>query len=249
MHGDAVLHLALDIAAFLAGGLLYWRSANASTQPPARSDRWALLAGAALGAALGSRCLYVLQYWHALSAQPLGQWLGGKTLVGGLLGALCGVEAAKRTIRFPHSTGDGFVAPLLAAIAIGRVGCQLSGLGDLTYGNPTSLPWGWNYGDGIARHPTALYEIAGLGALALLVRAPLLARVRGDRFRAFLTGYLLLRLALDYLKPPFAAPAAGMLAPERWALWTPIQWACVLGIVYYARDLRRWLLPGVRAVG
>jgi prolipoprotein diacylglyceryltransferase len=244
-----MLHLALDSAAFLVGGLLYWRAGNAASQPPGRSDRWALLAGAAVGAALGSRILYMLQYWHALSAQPLAQWLGGKTLVGGLLGALCGVETVKRSIGYTLSTGDGFVLPVLVAIAIGRVGCQFSGLGDLTYGNPTSLPWGWNYGDGIARHPTAFYEMAGLAVLALLVRAPLLARVRGDRFRAFLAGYLALRLALDYLKPPFGLPAPGALAPERWGPWTPIQWACMLGIVYYARDLRRWLLPGVRARG
>jgi prolipoprotein diacylglyceryltransferase len=193
--------------------------------------------------------LYVLQYWGALSALPLTQWLGGKTLVGGLLGALCAVEAVKRAIGYALSTGDGFVTPLLAAIIIGRVGCQFSGLADLTYGNPTSLPWGWNYGDGIARHPTAFYEIAGLAALAVVVRAPLLLRVRGDRFRAFLAGYLALRLALDYLKPPYALPAAGALAPEHWGFWTPIQWACVLGIVYYSRDLRRWLLPGVHAGG
>ncbi len=160
-----IVHIALELLAFSLGGVLYWRSSNASTQPSDRWTRWGVLAGAALGAALGSRVLYVFQYWGALFHEPLGIWLGGKTIVGGLLGAVVGVETAKRALNWTASTGDGFVLPLVVAIVIGRIGCQLSGLSDLTYGNPTSLPWGWDYGDGMARHPTSLYEIAGVGAI------------------------------------------------------------------------------------
>jgi prolipoprotein diacylglyceryltransferase len=129
-----IVHIALETLAFALGGVLYWRSSNASTQPRDRWTRWGVLAGAALGAALGSRGLYVLQYWGALTHQPIAIWLGGKTIVGGLLGALVGVETAKRALNWTASTGDGFVLSLLAAIIIGRIGCQLSGLSDLTYG-------------------------------------------------------------------------------------------------------------------
>ena len=55
-------------------------------------DALGVLAGAGLGAALGSRGLYMLQYWGALTHEPLAIWLGGKTIVGGLLGAVVGVE-------------------------------------------------------------------------------------------------------------------------------------------------------------
>lgn len=48
-------------------------------------------------------------------------------------------ETLKRGLNWDQSTGDGFVLPLLVAIAIGRLGCQMSGLSDLTYGNVTSL--------------------------------------------------------------------------------------------------------------
>jgi phosphatidylglycerol:prolipoprotein diacylglycerol transferase len=239
-----LVHSALELGAFTAGGLLYWRTANAATQPPERWMRWGLLAGAALGAALGSRGLYMLQYWEALQAQPLDVWLGGKTIVGGLLGAIVGVELAKLAMKLRQSTGDGFVLPLLVAIVIGRVGCQLSGVADLTYGNVTTLPWGWNYGDGALRHPTALYEILGVGLVAWLVYRGDFTRCRGDRFRVFMVGYLCLRLGLDFLKPPFGATAAGTLTPDRWGPLSAIQWACLAGLAYYAHDVYRWAAQG-----
>jgi phosphatidylglycerol---prolipoprotein diacylglyceryl transferase len=240
-----IVHSALEIGAFTVGGLLYWRKANASTQPSEHWTRWGLLAGAALGAAVGSRALYMLQYWGALEGQPLAIWLGGKTIVGGLLGALFGVESAKRALGWRQSTGDGFVLPLLVAIVVGRIGCQLSGVADLTYGNVTTLPWGWNYGDGALRHPTALYEILGVGVLAWILYRGNFMRRRGDQFRAFMVGYFLLRFGLDFLKPPFGPAAAGTLSPERWGPLSAIQWACLAGLAYYAQDVYRWVAHGI----
>jgi phosphatidylglycerol---prolipoprotein diacylglyceryl transferase len=182
----------------------------------------------------------MLQYWSALGGQPLTAWLGGKTIVGGLLGAIFGVETAKRLLDWPASTGDGFVVPLAAALVIGRIGCQLSGVSDLTYGNVTELPWGWDYGDGLARHPTAIYEILGVGALTWWTMRARFSQ-SGDRFRAFVVGYLVLRFGLEYLKPPFGRSAAGVLTPERWGSLSAIQWACVAGLAYYAMDILRWL--------
>jgi phosphatidylglycerol:prolipoprotein diacylglycerol transferase len=236
------IHLFLEVAAFSIGGLLYWHRRNAAgRQLPDTASRLAVLAGAALGAALGSRLLYALQYLTALLQQPWQVWLGGKTLVGALLGGIFGVEAGKRAIGWRESTGDAFVVPLLVAIAIGRIGCQLSGLADQTYGNETSLPWSWNYGDGAGRHPAALYEIVLLGALAWAVHRPLFGAVSGDRFKAFITGYLLLRFLLEFLKPPFGPAAAGALDPDLWGPFSAIQWACLFGLAYYFRDCRRWL--------
>lgn len=239
-----IVHVALETLAYTLGGVLYWRSSNASTQPSDRWTRWGVLAGAVLGAALGSRGLYILQYWGALTHEPLAIWLGGKTIVGGLLGAVVGVETAKWALNWSASTGDGFVLPLLVAIVIGRMGCQLSGLSDLTYGNATTLPWGWEYGDGIARHPTALYEIAGVGAIASVLQGAHFLIRRGDRFRAFMVGYLVLRFGLEFLKPPFGPAAEGFLAPERWGALSAIQWACLAGLAYYGPDIHRWATQG-----
>ena len=56
------------------------------------------------------------------------------------------------------ATGDLLALPLVLGIAIGRIGCFLSGLEDQSYGVATALPWGVDFGDGVARHPTQLYE-------------------------------------------------------------------------------------------
>ena len=235
-----IVHVALETLAFALGGVLYWRSSNSATQPVDRWIRWGVLAGAALGAALGSRCLYLAQYWGALHGQPLSVWLGGKTIVGGLLGAVAGVEVSKRALGWKASTGDGFVLPLLVAIVVGRLGCQLSGVSDLTYGNATALPWAWNYGDGVMRHPTSLYEIAGVLMIAAVLPAAPFLTWPGDRFRALMVGYLALRFGLEFLKPPFGPAAQGVLAPERWGMLSAIQWACLAGLAYYGSDMHRW---------
>ena len=240
------VHGLLETLAYLIGGALYWRLRDRSSMPAESWRQLTIIAGALCGAAVGSRVLYMLDYLQDLRHQPLLSWLSGKTIVGALLGGLLGVEFAKKVVAWSRSTGDSFVWPLLIAIAIGRVGCQLSGTEDLTYGTPTSLPWAWNYGDGIGRHPTAAYEILGLGLLALICSAPRLRRVPGDRFRAFMLGYLSLRLALDFLKPPHGEAAVGVLTPTAYGPLSAIQWACLCGMLYYLPALRGWL---ARATG
>jgi prolipoprotein diacylglyceryltransferase len=57
---------------------------------------------------------------------------------------------------------DLLAVPLCAGIALGRVGCFLAGPADRTHASATALPWGVDHGDGIARHPVALYEAQAL---------------------------------------------------------------------------------------
>lgn len=234
-------HGVLEVAAFATGGFLYWRGSNTAAPGKDAISRLGIVAGAALGAAIGSRLLYVCQYWTALSEQPWQVWLGGKTIVGALLGGLLGVELAKLALGWRESTGNRFVIPLVVAMIVGRIGCQLSGVSDQTYGNATTLPWAWNYGDGVPRHPTALYEIAGLIMIAWLAYRPRFAHEPGDRFRLFMVSYLLLRLGLEFLKPPFGAAASGTLMADRWGALSAIQWACLGGLAYYLPASRRWL--------
>ena len=83
----------------------------------------------------------------------------GKSVVGALVGgAACRRvdQAAHR--RHASATGDVFAIPLVVGIAIGRIGCFLTGLDDNTHGLPTSLPWAVDFGDGVPRHPAQLYE-------------------------------------------------------------------------------------------
>jgi prolipoprotein diacylglyceryltransferase len=204
------------------------------------ADRWWVIAAAAMGALAGSKLLFWLEDPRATLGH-LGDpafLLGGKTIVGGLIGALFAVEAVKKYLGVSRRTGDLFALPLCVGIAIGRVGCFLTGTEDHTAGVATDLPWGMNFGDGVARHPTQLYEIAFallLGAsLAVLSRRP---RREGDLFRFFMVAYFTFRLCVDFLKPGVRV-FAGL---------SSIQWACVLMLLYYAPDVLRWLRGAQRA--
>jgi phosphatidylglycerol---prolipoprotein diacylglyceryl transferase len=154
---------------------------------------------------------------------------GGKTIVGALLGGWIAVELTKRLHGIHSRTGDLFAVPLCLGIAFGRIGCFLAGLADDTYGLPTSLPWGINFGDGIPRHPTQLYEILFLLGLAFILhRYNQRPHPEGSTFRLFLAAYLSWRLLIDFLKPQ----------PLIYGL-NLIQWACVAGLLTLLPDLMR----------
>jgi prolipoprotein diacylglyceryltransferase len=226
------LHWLFETLAYLVAFRVYLALRRREGDVVTNHTRWSVIAAAALGGAVGSKLLYLAEDPSATLThlRDLTYLLGGKSIVGGLLGGLIAVEATKIVIGVRQSTGDLFALPLAIGIAIGRIGCFLGGLSDRTYGLPTNLPWGWDFGDGIPRHPTQIYEIAFLVALAMLV-----ARGRvwpaGDRFKGFMVAYLSFRILVDAIKP--GVPIALGL--------TAIQWAAVAGLAYYGRDMVRWL--------
>jgi phosphatidylglycerol:prolipoprotein diacylglycerol transferase len=152
------------------------------------------------------------------------------------------VEIAKALTRQTRSTGDAMVLPLALGLCVGRVGCFWAGLHDDTYGLPTTLPWGVDLGDGVARHPSPLYEITFVAALVagLHTHRTRWAAVPGLRFKLFLASYLLWRLLGDGLKPVRVPYALGL---------SGIQWVCILALaVYGAVVVRAWRqLPLARA--
>jgi phosphatidylglycerol---prolipoprotein diacylglyceryl transferase len=236
-------HFLLEVIAYAVGARLYWRAAATQPLPPQRGDRLALLAGAICGALIGSKLLHVAEHFPALwHGNDMSLWIGGKSLLGGLLGGTLGVELVKHHLGWSRSTGDAWVPALAVGIIIGRIGCQLSGLWDLTYGTPTARPWGWDYGDGVARHPTAAYELASVALLWVAV-IHWLPPARGARFAAFMLGYCVIRLALEFVKPPFADEQIATLPVALYGGLTAIQWAAVMGGSYFAFSLSRRLAP------
>jgi hypothetical protein len=120
-------------------------------------------------ALLGSKLLSGLENPARSASAPLVAVLSSKTIVGGLIGGLIAVEIVKKIAGIRTPTGDLFAIPLCVGIAVGRIGCFLTGLDDGTFAVATTLPWGINFGDGIARHPTQLYEIVFLLVLAAVL--------------------------------------------------------------------------------
>lgn len=235
-----VPHLVLEVLAYGVGARVYWRGARAQPAPAAKIDRWLLLGCALFGAAVGSKGLHVLEHLPALlERNELALWLGGKSVLGGFLGGTLGVELGKKAIGWRSSTGDAWVPALALGLVLGRLGCQLSGTWDQTYGNVTSLPWAWDYGDGLGRHPVALYELLLVIALWAITRRWLASP--GATFAAFMGGYCALRFGLEFLKPPFGVAAPSTLEVARFAGLTAIQWAALPGGLGYLALWRRRL--------
>jgi phosphatidylglycerol---prolipoprotein diacylglyceryl transferase len=195
--------------------------------------RWWMIATAAMGAVVGSRLLY----WFEDPALTVAHWrdpaflMGGKTIVGALIGGLFAVEVVKRLMNIALRTGDLFAVPLCVGIAIGRIGCFLTGLEDHTSGIATSLPWGINFGDGITRHPTQLYEVIFALALGMFLwRKMQQPFVPGDLFKMFMVAYFSFRFICDFFKPEVRV----------FLSMSSIQWACAAMLVYYWSDWIRW---------
>jgi phosphatidylglycerol:prolipoprotein diacylglycerol transferase len=196
-----------------------------------------VLAAAALGSIVGSR----LMAWVADPAQfeglPWTQWLQAKTIVGGLIGGTLAVEWAKPRLGITGRTGDPMAVGLALALGIGRIGCFLTGISDHTYGNPSQLPWAMDLGDGILRHPTALYEsIFCLGLAWWLRRLEGRLPAQGDLFRTFMLAYFAWRFSVEFIKP----------GPQVLGL-NAYQWASLAVWLAYRRDawrLGRWALRG-----
>jgi prolipoprotein diacylglyceryltransferase len=219
-------HLAFELLAYLLAIAVYQSARARYGDHISTGHRWSLLAAASIGAVIGSRVLNWLEDPAATARRSTDvvALIGGQTAVGGLLGAWIAVEFQKRRLSITTPTGDLLAVPAAAGLAVGRIGCFLSGLGDGTYGTSTSLPWGIDLGDGIPRHPTALYESLFLVLLAVVLWRIQPALPRGGTFKAFVCSYLTFRLLVDALKPGVSL-GFGI---------TAIQWACIAGLSYYA---------------
>ena len=221
-----LIHAIFEALAYATGFWVYRRLRRHAGDPLGSSDRWAMIVAVVLGAVIGSKILHHLAHPDLLARhwrEPL-FLLGGKTIVGGLLGGLIAVEWTKKRKSIQRSTGDLYAIPLCVGIAIGRIGCFMAGVHDDTWGQPSDLAWAMDGGDGILRHPTPLYELVFLAILGWrLWRRSRWPHPEGDLFAAFMIAYLGFRFAIDFLKPREIIGGLGL-----------IQWACLGGLLHYA---------------
>jgi len=232
-HGQ-LIHFIFEAAAISIGFRWYLvqRTRDMNLHGKEQHRFW-LLVACLLGAAIGNKTLFWIEYPQLFTTAGHGVvlFLGGQSIVGGLLGGLIGVEIAKYLSSYRYSTGDYFVFPLLLGIFIGRIGCFLSGLSDGTFGTVTSMPWGIDFGDGVSRHPTQLYEMGFIVALALLLShyRKQLALQTGLLFKVMLSAYLAWRLLIDFLKPvPYVYPGGlsgiQLVALIALVIYLPLTW-------------------------
>ncbi|HVU56918.1 MAG TPA: prolipoprotein diacylglyceryl transferase family protein [Puia sp.] len=221
------VHTLVEPLAFFVGFRYFLYLRRRQGDPINSSNRTSILLAAIFGALFGSRLIGGLENPPDMlhSKNILLYFYENKTVLGGFLGALWAVELVKKFIGEKQASGDLFVYPILLALIIGRVGCFSMGVYEETYGTPTSLPWGMDLGDGLHRHPVALYEIVFLALLWVLLKKadPLLSKEQGARFKVFLIAYCLFRLLLDLIKPHYTFPFG----------LSTIQTTALAGLIYY----------------
>ncbi len=114
---------------------------------------YSLIAGIA-----GARLFYVVHYWDNFRSNLLSVfaiWHGGLELLGGVLLAIAVIIFYTRYHKLPvRQYMDVLAIGLMAALALGRIGCFLNGC---CFGMPTDLPWGVRFPYGSHSYISQIY--------------------------------------------------------------------------------------------
>ena len=174
-------------------------------------DHEDLLFWGAMGVVLGGRLGYVLFYKPAYYlSHPLEIffiWQGGMAFHGGLLGVIIAIVLFCRRRQLRFWPVIDFVAPLVPlGLAAGRLGNFINGE---LWGRASTVPWAMVFpqaGDGLARHPSQLYQFAGEGLLLFALlwwysSSPRPARAVSGMF---LLGYGIFRFLAEFARQPDA---------------------------------------------
>ncbi|RYY66525.1 MAG: diacylglyceryl transferase [Chitinophagaceae bacterium] len=228
------IHLVLEYAAFFGAFRYYLWLRRHSTDQISNSNRLSIILGAIVGALVGSRLIGFLENPNIIITwENISLLWNTKSIMGGLFGGLLGVEAAKKIINEKRSSGDLFTFPIITGIIIGRIGCFLSGIKEFTYGKETKFITGMDLGDGLYRHPVALYEIVFLLFLFVFLKkiAFYIKAHNGLLFQFFMIAYFGFRFFIEFLKPNIFY-IVGL---------SSIQWLCILCWVYYIPTFKKLL--------
>ena len=156
-----------------------------------------ILVAALIGGILGAKLPYVATnlaaYLHGV--RDLESLFAGRTILGGLLGGTLSVMLVKRRFGIQQRNGDYMVTGICVGLTLGRIGCLLRGC---CYGKQTTLPWGVDFGDGIPRHPTEIYEVFFVLAWLLFQRGK--RTERGTYFTLFMLAYFSFRFLNEFLR-------------------------------------------------
>ncbi len=211
--------------ALLVGGLVYFYEAWRTKQMGQNS--LSIAAGAIIGGIIGSKILeWLINYDFVL--QHLDQFellLPGRTIVGGLIGGMIGAKIIKKWLKIKGKKGNLFAPAIAIGIVVGRLGCFLVGC---CYGQPTGALWGVDFGDGILRHPTQLYESAFMLLVFFFLQwRKHVPKLRpGQLFQETMIIYFSFRFLIEFIRV------------ERIAFWNLsfFQLLSVLVIMYISRE-------------
>lgn len=223
-------HFIFETLAFFVGIRLYYFQKRKIQDPISEINRLYILIGAMIGALLGSRIIAMLENPAEINNQTLLIFYQNKTVAGGFLGGLFGVEIIKKIIGVKTASGDIYIIPIIVALFIGRIGCFSMGIAEPTFGNETTFFTGMNLGDGLKRHPVALYEMVFMVFLFILFQyLKNKSLINGDRFKLFMVLYFLYRFSVEFIKPYHSL----------YLHLSSIQWSSLFIFGYYWKFLLR----------
>lgn len=190
-----------------------------------------LLSYCVLGIIIGGRLGFCFLYQpHDYITHPLDIfkiWMGGMSFHGGMVGVFVAVYLFAKKHHKSFFTISDFIAPLVPfGLFTGRMGNFINGE---LYGKLCQPIHDWCMifpnTDGLARHPSQLYEAFGEGLVLLLIlylysRTP---RKTGQNSAVFLLGYGTIRFTIELFR-----------SPDSYAQWVVTdtglslgQWYCV----------------------
>jgi hypothetical protein len=125
-----LIHTGLDVLAWIAAAFsYYWLARGAAVKFPASPGaNWHYIAVLIFGAGIGAALFGTANLWLS------GEAGFARSIEGAIAGGIVAVELYKRRARITVRTGARFALPLAVGVAVGRIGCYLAGLDDLTYG-------------------------------------------------------------------------------------------------------------------
>ncbi|WP_298054262.1 prolipoprotein diacylglyceryl transferase [uncultured Paenalcaligenes sp.] len=202
---------------YLVGFTLVWllgnRRINQGLAPIDKKGLEDLIFYCVLGVVVGGRLGYTFFYQPDYYLQPQNWlkivyvWEGGMAFHGGLLGVLAVLAWFSHRRHIPFFALGDFLAPLIPlGLAAGRLGNFINGE---LWGRTTDLPWGMVFPqamDGLARHPSQLYQMGleGISLFLILWFFSAKPRPQGQVSGLFLIGYGLFRFIAEFSREPDA---------------------------------------------
>lgn len=228
------LHIIFEALAFFIGVRYYYFLKRNHQDRISDINRLWIMLGAMIGALIGSRFIAAFEIKDFFQYANFLEFYNNKTVLGGFLGGLFGVETIKKIIGEKESSGDLYVLPIILALFIGRMGCFSMGIAEQTFGIETQFFTGMNLGDGKMRHPIMLYEMAFLILLFIFFKKLLQKKFtnyrNGDAFILFMLFYFTFRFLMEFLKPKY----------EIFLGLTIIQWCGIFIYLYYWKFFLRF---------
>lgn len=222
---------------FLVGLTVYILEAKKTNSLGENNIR--IVFGALIGAAIGAKLLdFIVDYrYFADNLFNINTIFYGKTLIGGFIGGVIGAKISKKIFNIKAKKGNLFAPAIALGVAIGRIGCFLTGC---CYGKPTGLPWGVNFGDGILRHPTQIYE--SLFMLAMFIYLEKIKNRKdiqpGQLLKILMVSYFTFRFFIEFIRVQDVA-LFGL---------TGFQIVSLLAIIYLIRGNLKGLLLKIKTI-